>query len=449
MMPFPISEATPIAFPGPPPAETDVVVIGGGVIGVCTALFLARKGRRVVLLEKGRIAGEQSSRNWGWIRQQGRDPDELPIMVEANRLWSELAGQTNVDIGLARSGVSYLAENDKDMASFAAWLPYAEAHSVDTELLDKAALTRRYPELAKGGYLGALTTPSDMRAEPWVAVPALAGIAVREGAVIVDGCAARKLDIAGGRITGVFAETGHIACSDVVVAGGAWSSLLLRAHGVTIPQLSVRSSAGATDKITLSHKGAAADSRFAFRTRADGGATLAAGGFHELFIGPDAVRCLPKYRTQLMANPLGTRFLPAAPKGYPDAWTTPRHWDGDRASPFEALRVLNPKPNARRLQRVARDVAALFPDAGPVRWRAMWGGMIDTMPDVVPVVDRVAAIPGLTIGTGMSGHGFGIGPGMGRMLADLVCGDPVGHDLHRFRLSRFSDGSRMSLGPAL
>jgi glycine/D-amino acid oxidase-like deaminating enzyme len=68
MMPFPISEQSPIAFAGPLPAETDVVVIGGGVIGVCTALYLARKGRRVVLLEKGRIAGEQSSRNRGAIR---------------------------------------------------------------------------------------------------------------------------------------------------------------------------------------------------------------------------------------------------------------------------------------------------------------------------------------------------------------------------------------------
>lgn len=449
MTPFPISEATPVSFPGPPPAETDVVVIGGGVIGVCTALYLARKGRRVVLLEKGRIAGEQSSRNWGWIRQQGRDPHELPIMVEANQLWTELASQTNVDIGLKRSGVTYLAESDKDMKGFADWLPFATALGVDTELLDRSALKARFPELAKGGFYGALTTPSDMRAEPWVAVPALAGIAVRDGAVIVEDCAARKLDLEAGRITGVFTEAGRIACSDVVVAGGAWSSLFLRAHGVLIPQLSVRASVGATDPVALPHQGAAAGGKFAFRTRADGGATLAAGGFHELFVGPDAFRALPKLRAQLMSDPFKTRFLPAAPKGYPDAWSTKRTWAEDEVTPFEGIRVLNPTPNAGKLRKVAAEVEALFPDVGPIRYRSMWAGMIDTMPDVVPVVDRVEAIPGLTIGTGMCGHGFGIGPGMGRVLADLVCGDAPGHDLRRFRFTRFSDGSRMELAPAL
>ncbi|WP_218588618.1 NAD(P)/FAD-dependent oxidoreductase [Marivita hallyeonensis] len=448
-MPFPISEAVPIAFPGPPPAETDVVVIGGGVIGVSTALFLARLGRRVVLLEKGRIAGEQSSRNWGWIRQQGRDPHELPIMVEANRLWTELAGQTNVDIGLVRSGVTYVAESERSLEQYAAWLPFAQAHGVDTELLDKSALSRRFPELAIGGFAGALTTPSDMRAEPWVAVPALAGIATRDGAVIVEGCAARTLDLEAGRITGVYCEAGRIACSEVVVAGGAWSSLFLRAHGVTIPQLSVRASVGATTPIALPHQGAAAARDFAFRTRADGGVSLAAGGFHELFIGPDAVRALPKFRKQLLSDPFGTRFLPAAPSGYPDAWTTRRQWDADKASPFEAIRVLNPKPHAGKLRKVAAAVERLFPEVGPIRYRAMWAGMIDVMPDVVPVVDRVAQVPGLTIGIGMSGHGFGIGPAMGRVLADLVCGNPVGHDLSRFRLDRFTDGSAIDLGPAL
>ena len=83
---FPFSEADPIQHPGPPPKTSEVVIIGGGVIGVTTALFLAQRNIGVTLLEKGRIAAEQSSRNWGWIRKQGRDADELPIVVEAIRL---------------------------------------------------------------------------------------------------------------------------------------------------------------------------------------------------------------------------------------------------------------------------------------------------------------------------------------------------------------------------
>jgi glycine/D-amino acid oxidase-like deaminating enzyme len=74
--------------------------------------------------------------------------------------------------------------------------------------------------------------------------------------------------------------------------------------------------------------------------------------------------------------------------------------------------------------------------------------MIDTMPDVVPVLDR-APVEGLFIATGLSGHGFGIGPGVGRVMADLVTGGPVGHDLTRFRLSRFADGSNVVPGPSL
>jgi glycine/D-amino acid oxidase-like deaminating enzyme len=93
--------------------------------------------------------------------------------------------------------------------------------------------------------------------------------------------------------------------------------------------------------------------------------------------------------------------------------------------------------------------ARAFPALGRPQLRTSWAGMIDTMPDVVPVIDRVAAIPGLTIATGLSGHGFGIGPGMGRVVADLVAGNPTGHDLHRFRLARFSDGTRIAPGPSL
>jgi glycine/D-amino acid oxidase-like deaminating enzyme len=437
-----------VTYPGTPSDTADVVVIGGGVIGVCTALFLARAGYKVVLLEKGRIAGEQSSRNWGWIRQQGRDPDELPIMVEANRLWRELAAATNVDIGLTRCGVTYLAEDEDTLARYAAWQTIGAAQGVDTRVLTRAETAALIPGMSRF-YAGALYTASDMRAEPWLAVPALAGIAAREGALMVENCAVRCLDIAAGRVAGVITEAGRIAAPEVVLAGGAWSSLFLANHGVPLPQLSVRATVVATTPLPMAYPGGAADDDIAFRPRADGGYSLAQGGFHELFLGPAALTSAPKYLTQLRAKPFGTKVLPWAPRGYPDAWGTPRRWDGAMESPFERMRVLNPRPNAAKVDEVKRKFARLFPNLPAFDIACAWAGMIDTMPDIVPVVDRVAALPGLTLGTGMSGHGFGIGPAMGRVLAALATGEAPGHDLSRFRLSRFSDGSEMRLGPAL
>ena len=113
------------------------------------------------------------------------------------------------------------------------------------------------------------------------------------------------------------------------------------------------------------------------------------------------------------------------------------------------MRVLNPKPNMAKVKKLAVDFAKTFPQLGAVTIKSAWAGMIDTMPDVVPVVDRVDAVPGLTVCTGMCGHGFGIGPAFGRITANLVVGDAPGHDLQRFRLSRFTDGSNLELGPNL
>lgn len=447
-MTFPFTEAMPIQFHGPLPAKADVVIIGGGIIGVTTALFLARRDISVTLLEKGRIAAEQSSRNWGWIRQQGRDVDELPIVIEACRLWRQLVEECGEDIGLKQTGVTYLARRDKEMEDFAGFAKFAVSLGVDTRLLDADETAKLIPGMSKR-FKGAMTTPSDMRAEPWVAVPALARLAAREGVTIIENCAARALDIAAGSIAGVVTEKGRIATSSVLVAAGAWSSLFLRAHGVSIPQLSVRATVAATAPLPEVHAGAATDEHIAFRRRQDGGYTLAAGGASQLYVGPDTFRHALKYLPALWANPFGVRYAPAAPENYPDAWSTPRKWDADHESPFERMRVLNPAPEQRALRDIDFGFRALFPEISAVPIKASWAGMIDAMPDVVPIVDRADKIPGLFIATGMSGHGFGIGPGMGRILSDLIQGNPVGHDLSRFRVDRFSDGSPISLGPAL
>ncbi len=447
-MAFPISESTPVKYPGPLPAQCDVVVLGGGIIGVMTAWHLAERGFSVTLCEKGRIAGEQSSRNWGWIRQQGRDLAELPIMMEALELWKALSKECGRGLGFRQEGVLYLARSHAEMAGFEDWMVQARGLGLDVGLQSSGQVHDRIKGAAVQ-WVGGLFTASDARAEPWVAVPMLAAGAVRRGAVIVENCAVRALDRVGGRVAGVVTELGRIACGQVVVAGGAWSSMFLRREGVRIPQLAVLASVAQTQPMAEVFGGGAADDRFAFRRRVDGGYTIAPGSAHDFYLGPDAFRNLATYLPTFVKDFRKTKLRLAAPAGYPDAWGTARKWAADQVSPFERIRVLNPAPNMSALARVQDEFARALPELGRPEIKAAWGGMIDTLPDVVPVVGRVAAVPGLVIATGMCGHGFGIGPAYGRIVADLVAGADVGHDLTRFRLSRFSDGSKLVPGPTI
>lgn len=446
-MSFPISEATPVRFAGALPAQADVVVIGGGVIGVMAAWFLREQGLSVVLCEKGRIAGEQSGRNWGWVRQQGRDPGELPIMVESLSIWKQLALQMGDGLGFKQTGVLYLAKTEREVAGFEAWTEHSRAHQLDTRLLT-AAETMAMLKGAVAPWKGGLLTASDARAEPWLAVPALATVAAENGVVIREGCAVRGLDLAAGKVAGVVTEEGRISCDHVVVAAGAWSRLFLGSLGIRIPQLSVLASVAATEPMPEIFPGNAADDDFAFRRRADGGYSIAPGARHDFFIGRDAFASFGVYLPVLRKDFRSTNFRPAAPNGFPDAWGTARRWSLDGISPFERQRILNPAPNMGTLAEVQDSFAKAFPSLGRPKLKTAWAGMIDSLPDVVPIVDH-APVPGLTIATGMSGHGFGIGPGMGRVVADLVMGRPTGHDLSRFRLSRFSDGSPIRPGPSL
>ncbi len=99
------------------PARVDVVIIGGGIIGVSTALALVERGVSVALCEKGLIGAEQSARNWGWIRQMGRDPAELPLAIESLRIWRGMNARIGGETGFRQAGIAYLCETDADIAA--------------------------------------------------------------------------------------------------------------------------------------------------------------------------------------------------------------------------------------------------------------------------------------------------------------------------------------------
>lgn len=445
-----INASSPIRFSDPLPAQVDVVVVGGGVIGIMSALYLNRLGLRTCVIDKGRVSGEQSSRNWGWIRQLGRDEAELPVMMEASRLWEQLDTQTNHATGFRRTGVLYLSSTREELEKNAQWLDIGKRHQLDVQLLDAASVA----SLVDTGsdthrWAGGLWCPSDARAEPWSAVIAVGSLAQSEGVCIREVCAARTIEKAAGQVTGVHTEHGFIAASQVLVAGGAWSSLLLKRHGISIPQLAVRSTVARTAPMAQVFAGNAHDGELAFRRREDGGYSITSADSHDLFIGPDSLHHLKTWLPVAMKSLGDTRFKPYAPMHYPDAWRTARTWASDSVTPFEQCRVLDPAPDAGNIERARQRFARRFPELGTPEIVNSWAGMIDVMPDVVPIVDRVPGWDGLIVATGMSGHGFGIGPGFGKAIADMAANRSPSHDLSRFRFSRFSDGSRLVLGPSL
>lgn len=417
------------------PSTADIVIIGGGIIGVSAALFLARQGLSVILCEKGHVAGEQSSRNWGWVRRMGRDPRELPLIVKAMDLWDGMQQLVGEDVGFRRSGILYLCDSDRDVTHQEEWMRSAGDLVLDSRIVSGAELAALQPGAAKT-YRAALYTGSDGRAEPQQAAPAIARAAIRAGAVILQQCAVRGIDVTAGRISGVVTERGTIRAGTVIVAGGAWSSALLRDLDIRLPQLSVRSSVLRTAPVEGGPEGAAWASNFAYRKRLDGGYTIAEGSASRHEIVPDSFRFLGDF-LPLIASEWRSLSLRIAPDFIAQMG---RKWDNGFF--YEQSRVLDPAPVTSFLNRARAEIEAVFPVMKAAPTVQQWAGYIDTTPDAVPVISPVKTLPGLIIATGFSGHGFGIGPGAGHLAADLATGRNPIVDPTPFRYERFIDGTR-------
>lgn len=412
--------------------HADVVVIGGGIIGASAAYYLAKSGRSVTLCEKGRIAGEQSSRNWGFVRQQGRDPAEIPLIIESMNIWRGLAEEIGEDVGFRQSGTFYLAADQDALAEYEKWREIAKTYQLDTEMLPKSEIDKRLPGQT-GTWAGAMTTPSDGKAEPALAAPAIARAAERAGAKIIEGCSVRGLQTSGGRVSGVVTETGEISANAVILAGGAWSSRFLRLHGMDLPQLWIRDSVLRTGPAPEFTDSAVWTRDVAFRRRADGGYTVAHGSLIEHDLTFDSFRYFMKFRKNAkdeagrMRLRLGERML--TDLGHVLA--------GRKETQFEAERVLDPAGSPRILNKGIANLRRLFPALKDVEIAETWAGWIDVTPDAVPVISPAAQMPGLIIATGFSGHGFGIGPGAGKLAAELATGDRALVDPKPFREGRF------------
>ena len=421
------------------PARVDVAIVGGGIIGVSAAYALARTGKSVVLLEKGRIGAEQSSRNWGWCRTQNRDKRELPLQLLSMQLWDRLSADINADLGFRRTGLIYATKSETELATWSAWIDMAREFQVHNKVLSPAE-TKALTPGNEQDWLGGIHAPTDGRAEPSMAAPALADATRALGGIIMQDCAVRGLDIVGGRVTGVITEKGRVAADAVLYTGGAWASMFLRRHGVDLPQAGIRSTVFATTPGPEVTPGGLVTPEFTLSRRLDGSYIVAAQNRGSLEVTPQGVRYAREFwptfksRRKSLSIGVGTSLVTG-----PEALA--RKWSFDAPTPMEKHRIYAPKPDRSVAGPALAKVKAIYPALANIGIGGVWAGWIDLTPDSIPVISPVDKLPGLYLAAGFSGHGFGIGPGAGQLAAELVAGDRPSVDPAPFRLSRFSDGS--------
>ena len=420
------------------PKTADVVVIGGGIIGVAAAYALAKKGHSVALLEKGLVAGEQSSRNWGWCRQQNRDPREMPLIKLSLDIWDGLAREIGADLGFRRTGLIYVTTRQEDIDRWERWREIAVGYQIQSHMLT-AAQAREFTPGSVGNWIGGVHSPTDGRAEPSKAGPTLAVAAQALGVSIHQGCAARGLETSGGSVSAVITEKGVIRSTSVLCAGGAWTSMFCRRHGIPLPQASVRSTSFCTASAPEVVPGGLATPEFTIRRRLDNGYTVGLSGRGTLEITPQGLRYARQFWRTFKRRRAGLRF--SLGRSFLQGPQSLQSWAFDGTSPFETTRVLDPAPDAVLVETGLAKLRAAYPALAGIRMARSWGGLVDSMPDAIPVISPVERLKGFYLATGFSGHGFGIGPAAGRLAADLVVGDTPVVDSYPYRYRRLVDGT--------
>lgn len=418
-------------------SQADVIVIGGGIVGCATAWYLAKRGLAVTLLEKGEIASEQSSRAWGFVRQQGRDPSEMPLAIEAMRIWETLEEELDTDVEWVQQGNLAIAGDAERLAVMEQWLDVARTFNLPTRMLSRAEILEMVPGML-GEYVGGMYTPNDGHAEPHKATGALANAARRHGANILTFHTVEGIDVAGGKVEAVRTDRGVFRAPVVVNAAGARAMRIARMVGLALPQLVVRATVAETTPMQIVSQIGTWAPGIAFRQKNDGSFYIAGGAQSDYDISLDSFR----YMREFMPNYLKNRRLFRMRFGsqLKDDIAALIPWSDARQHPFANTVGIEPTPNISTARKSLQGLHRLIPATRDLRIRRTWAGLIDATPDAIPVLGEAPEVGGFIFATGFSGHGFAMGPVAGKLIAELIVDGQPSLDLHDLSYNRFREG---------
>ncbi|CAN7571304.1 FAD-binding oxidoreductase [Trinickia sp. LjRoot230] len=370
--------------------HTDVIVIGGGIVGTATAFFLSRRARSVMLLERGLTGQQASGVNFGGIRRQGRALHQLPIANRALVTWRNAAHWLQHDVEFLPAGHTRVCYHEQDVETFEHYAREARVFGLDLEVLRGREVFARFPLLGRK-VLAASISPLDGHANPRVAAPAFARAAARLGAQIRENVAVTLVERDGGGFRVEDANGRVYRCERLVICAGAWANRLSAQFGEPVPLDAHGPQMAVTEPVP-----------YVF------GSSM--GVYTH-------VKAESVYFRQI---PRGNIILGGGPPG-------PADIDTCRAA-------VTPLNMVRQMAQFRRLVPAL----APLHVIRTWSGVEGYLPDGEPIIGASAAVDGLYYGFGFCGAGFQLGPGVGETLAELVDTGTSAIALDAFSIDRFT-----------
>jgi sarcosine oxidase subunit beta len=357
-----------------------VIVVGGGLMGLSAAFHMRRADRqaRVTVLERARVGDAASSASAAGVRAMGRDPAERAIALESLGRWPGLDRELEAKTGYRRGGGLRIALDDAGWSEARAAVGEQRADGVPVELVDAGTAHGLAPGLSPD-CRGGVHCPIDGQAEAVATVHAWATAARRVGARIEEGVGADALVIEASRVVAVVRSDGaRLPCDTVLVAGGAWTALLLAKIGVRLP--------------------------------------LRGRGLQMLLTDVAPARLAPV--VGCFGRPLSLKQLADGAYLIGGGW--PARVPDEAVNRWEVV-----DDSVRGSLEIAR---AVYPPLGARAVARSWAGIEAFTPDDLPVLGPVPGIDGLLVAAGFSGHGFALVPTVGDVLARLALGlDPLAH----------------------
>lgn len=366
------------------PKKADVAVIGGGIVGVATAYYLAKSGRKnIIVLEKNSVCSGSTGRCGAGIRAQWGLELNCRMALASLDIFEHLEDELGMDIGLNQGGYLLVAYHDSELNQFKKNIELQHRLGIKTKMIGLSEAREICPGLAGEDAVGFTYHARDGHADPFLTTFAYKENAKTAGVKFFKNTKVTGLKIESGEIKSVETDRGVIGCGQVINCAGAWAQDIARMAGVVLPNWAER---------------------------------------HEILITEPVDRgvCPP-----MLMSFSGNYYIQQRPHGSIIAGESPAHEP-----------KLGYTCTEHSLNRLAETITKMLPCAEGVRVVRQWSGYYDMTPDAAPILGETD-VKNFYHSTGFSGHGFMLAPVAGKIMTSLLNGetpdiDPTIMDYHRF-----------------